>query len=60
LRVVLDTNALIRATGRTSTRARRIFEEILRGGHQLIVSNEMPAEVTILQSISDIAVLHPG
>ena len=46
MRVVLDTNALIRAHGRTSTRARRLLEELLQGGHHLILSNEMLAEAT--------------
>jgi len=46
LRVVLDTNALIRAHGRTSTQARILLEELLRAGHELITSNELLAEVT--------------
>ena len=46
MRVVLDTNALIRAHGRASTRARRILEELAQGGHDLILSNEMLAEAT--------------
>jgi putative PIN family toxin of toxin-antitoxin system len=46
LRVVLDTNALIRAHGRSSTQARRLLEELLESGHHLIASNEILAEVT--------------
>jgi len=46
LRVVLDTNALIRAHGRTSTQARILLEELLRADHELITSNELLAEVT--------------
>ena len=46
MRVVLDTNALIRAHGRTSTQARILLEELLRAGHELITSNELLAEVT--------------
>ncbi len=46
MRVVLDTNALIRAHGRTSTQARILLEELLRADHELITSNELLAEVT--------------
>jgi putative PIN family toxin of toxin-antitoxin system len=46
LRIVLDTNALIRAHRRISSRARRLLEQLLQGGHDLILSNEMLAEAT--------------
>jgi putative PIN family toxin of toxin-antitoxin system len=46
LRVVLDTTTLVRAHGRRSTQARRLFDELLNSGHHLITSNEILAEVT--------------
>lgn len=46
MRVVLDTNTLVRAHGRRSTQARRLFDEPLQSGHHLVTSNEILAEVT--------------
>jgi putative PIN family toxin of toxin-antitoxin system len=46
LRVVLDTNTLIRSHGRSFTRARKLLEELLEQGHDLVTSNELLAEVT--------------
>jgi len=46
LRVVLDTNTLVRAHGRRSTQARRLFDELLNSGHHLVTSNEVLAELT--------------
>ena len=45
MRVVLDTNVLIRAHARTHTLARRLLNEIIGRGHRLILSNEIIAEV---------------
>ena len=46
MRVVLDTNTLVRAHDRSSAKARNVLEELLKRGHQLILSNEILAEVT--------------
>jgi putative PIN family toxin of toxin-antitoxin system len=46
LRVVLDTNILVRAHGRSSTQARELLRELLKHGHCLVISNEILAEVT--------------
>jgi putative PIN family toxin of toxin-antitoxin system len=46
LGVVLDTNVLIRAHGKSRARARRIFADLLRGPHRLVLSNEIIVEVT--------------
>jgi putative PIN family toxin of toxin-antitoxin system len=46
LRVVLDTNTLIRAHGRSPSRARHLLRTLLERGDQLILSNEILAEVT--------------
>ena len=46
MRVVLDTNILVRAHGRTQTQARKLLEELLHRGHDLVTSNEILAEVT--------------
>jgi putative PIN family toxin of toxin-antitoxin system len=45
VRVVLDTNVLIRAHARSRTLARRLLHEIVGRGHRLILSNEMVAEI---------------
>jgi putative PIN family toxin of toxin-antitoxin system len=46
LRVVLDTNTLVRAHARSSNQARRLLIELLAGRHYLLTSNEILAEVT--------------
>jgi putative PIN family toxin of toxin-antitoxin system len=46
LRIVLDTNALVRAHGRSSSQARNLLLKILELGHRLILSNEILAETT--------------
>jgi putative PIN family toxin of toxin-antitoxin system len=46
LRIVLDTNTLIRAHDRIPSLARRLLRTILERGNRLILSNEILAEVT--------------
>jgi len=46
LRVVLDTNVLVRAHGRSSNQARKLLDELLKHGHDVVTSNEILAEVT--------------
>ena len=46
MRIVLDTNVLVRAHDRSSAQARNLLEELLKHGHQLVLSNEILAEVT--------------
>ena len=46
MRVVLDTNSLVRAHGRSSNQARKLLDELLRQNHDLVLSNEILAEVT--------------
>lgn len=46
MRIVLDTNVLVRAHGRSSSRARKLLDEVLKLNHDLISSNEILAEVT--------------
>ena len=41
-----DTNVLIRALSRSRAPARRIFAELLKGAHRLVLSNEIIVEVT--------------
>ena len=45
MRIVLDTNCLIRAHAKAPSRARRLLRGILEEGHDLILSNEILAEV---------------
>ncbi len=45
MRIVLDTNVLIRAHARAPTLARRLLNEIAACGHTLALSNEIIAEV---------------
>ena len=45
MRVVLDTNVLIRAHARARTLARRLLNEIAGSAHTLVLSNEIVAEV---------------
>ena len=46
MRIVLDTNALIRAHARVPLLARRLLRAILQHNHRLVLSNEILAEVT--------------
>lgn len=46
MRVVLDTNVLVRAHGRSSHQARKLLDGLLKHNHHLITSNEILAEVT--------------
>ena len=46
MRVVLDTNALVRAHIRSSSQARKLLDELLKGNHLLITSNAILAELT--------------
>jgi putative PIN family toxin of toxin-antitoxin system len=46
LRLVLDTNTLIRAHHRIPSLARRLLRTLLERGNRLILSNEIIAEVT--------------
>ena len=46
MRVVLDTNTLVRAHDRSSAQARKLLVELLQRDHYLITSNEILAEVT--------------
>jgi predicted nucleic acid-binding protein len=46
LRVVLDTNVLIRAHGRRQTFARHLLVRLLERSHTLVLSNEMIFEIT--------------
>ncbi|SPE33016.1 putative toxin-antitoxin system toxin component, PIN family [Candidatus Sulfopaludibacter sp. SbA3] len=46
MRIVLDTNALVRAHSRSSSQARSLLVELLARRHRLILSNEILAEVT--------------
>ena len=45
MRIVLDTNVLIRAHQRDRSLARRLLEEILKRGYRLVLSNEMIVEI---------------
>lgn len=45
MRIVPDATVLIRAHNRSRGLARRLLHEILIGGHRLVLSNEMIAEV---------------
>lgn len=45
MRIVPDATVLIRAHNRSRGLARRLLHEILTGGHRLVLSNEMIAEV---------------
>ena len=46
MRVVLDTNALVRAHIRSSSQARKLLDELLKRNHLLITSNAILAELT--------------
>ncbi len=46
MRIVLDTNVLIRGHARSQSAARRLLEFLVTGGHALVLSNAILAEVT--------------
>ena len=45
MRIVLDTNALVRAHGKSSEQARNLLVELLKRDDRLILSNEILVEV---------------
>ena len=44
MRIVLDAPVLIRAHRRAKSRAKRLLDSLLEGGHRLVLSNELIAE----------------
>lgn len=45
MRIVLDTNVLIRGHDRSHSAARRLLKALVAGHHTILLSNEMLAEV---------------